>query len=281
MEDGDEAVVRSMKGNTPIGPLLDDAEDFDVVVVSGGDGTVAGAAYRLAGSGVPILPFPAGTANLLVNNLLLPYEPHALAKATREMRTLDFDMGEIRAGEHRFGFSIMAGAGYDATIMHDAQPSKKILGPIAYFQAAVMNAMPRKSHMTLEIDGRVIEHDGLGVMLVNFSKIQFEIPVTHGSDARDGAFDVVVLKAANAFGLIPALIAGIRDRDGEYPSRTDSFAVYRGTDVKVQADPPLQIQYDGELPGVATPFEARVMRGVARFILNDEGMKAFSGNHEV
>ena len=195
---------------------------------------------------------------------------------TRDMETLDFDLGEIEAHGERFGFGIMAGAGYDATIMHDAQPTKKTLGPLAYFQAAFSNPTPQKSKITLEIDGETYEQEGLGVLLVNFSRIQFEIPVTHGSKPRDGAFEIVILKSENAFGLIPAVIACIRDRDGEFPDRTDSMEIHTGRHVKVTADPPLQIQYDGEVPGITTPFEARVLDGAARFILSGAGYEFFS-----
>ena len=273
--DGDETCIRNTDGTTDIASLVSDARDFDAVVVAGGDGTMAAVAYKLAGMKVPILPFPAGTANLLANNLLSPFEPHALAKMTRAMNTLDFDLGEIRAGGKTFGFGIMAGAGYDAKIMHDAQPSKKLLGAIAYFQAAVSNAMPQKSHIKLDIDGTRYESEGLGILLVNFSRIQFEIPLTHEAQPRDGMFDVVVLKAQNAFELIPALIAGIRDRDGEFPDRTGSMEIHSGRHVVAQADPPLDIQYDGELPGLTTPFEARVLDGAARLIVSDACLEAF------
>lgn len=274
--DGDEHCIRYTDGTTDIASLLDDAEEFDAVVAAGGDGTIASVSYALAYTGVPILPFPAGTGNLLANNLNAPYEPHALAKLTQSMKTLDFDLGEIQVGDIRKGFGIMAGAGYDATIMHDAMPAKKTLGAIAYFQAAITNALPQKSLITLNIDGRTIETEGLGVLLVNFPRIQFEIPITHGTDARDGAFDIAILKAENAFGLIPALIAGILDRDGTRPDRTDSMEIHSGRNVEVFADPPLQIQYDGEVPGLTTPFSARILDGAARFILADNAYRDFS-----
>lgn len=276
LSDGDEVCVRCTNGDTDPASLVSDAENFDVVVVSGGDGTVASVTHALAYSGVPILPFPAGTANLLANNLLLPYEPHALARITREMESLDFDLGEIEAGGQTFGFGIMAGAGYDAVIMHDAKPRKKLLGPLAYFQAAVANALPQKSKIRLVIDGETVESEGLGILLVNFSRIQFEIPVTHGSDARDGTFDIAILKAENAFGLIPALIAGVLDRDGSNPDRTDSMEIHRGSTVEAYADPPFHLEYDGELPGLTTPFTARVLKGAARFVLSEAGIEEFS-----
>ena len=266
--DGDEHCIRSTDGTTPIKDLLHDASNFDAVVGAGGDGTITSIAYELINTGIPILPFPAGTGNLLATNLESPIEPHALARMTYDMCTLDFDMGEIEADGEKYGFAIMAGAGYDATIMHDAKPAKKTLGAVAYFQAALANPLPQKSHIRLVIDGDVVETEGLGVLLVNFSKIQFDIPIAHGADARDGAFEIVVLKAQNAFGLIPALVAGIKDRDGEYPDRTDSLEIHHGSDVEVYADPPFQIQFDGELPDQTTPFKAHVLSRAARFIVN-------------
>ena len=93
--DGDEVCLRSTDGTTELESLITDARDFDAVIASGGDGTVTTTAYSLAGTGIPVMPFPAGTANLLALNLAAPNEPHALAKMLRAGITLDFDMAEI------------------------------------------------------------------------------------------------------------------------------------------------------------------------------------------
>ena len=274
--DGDEVCVRSTDGTTDVRDLLGDAEAFDAVVASGGDGTVATVSYRLANTGVPILPFPAGTANLLAANLASPMEPHALAKLVREERTLDFDLGEIEVDGQRFGFGIMAGAGYDAAIMHGAAPAKRLLGPMAYFSAALANPLPQTSKFKLDLDGEHVESEGLGILLVNFSKIQFDITVTHENEPRDGVFDVVVLKAQNAFELIPALLAGLLDRGGEFPDRTGSLEIHRAREVRVEADPPMEVQYDGEATNLTTPFTAHIMRRAARFFVSEEGWSLFA-----
>ena len=274
--DGDEVCVRSTDGTTDVRDLLGDAEEFDAVVASGGDGTVATVSYRLANTGVPILPFPAGTANLLAANLASPMEPHALAKLVREERTLDFDLGEIEVDGQRFGFGIMAGAGYDAAIMHGAAPAKRLLGPMAYFSAALANPLPQTSKFKLDLDGEHVESEGLGILLVNFSKIQFDITVTHENEPRDGVFDVVVLKAQNAFELIPALLAGLLDRGGDFPERPGSLEIHRAREVRVEADPPMEVQYDGEATNLTTPFTAHIMRRAARFFVSEEGWSLFA-----
>ena len=274
--DGDEVCVRSTDGTTDLRGMLDDASSFDAVVASGGDGTVATVSYMLADSGIPVLPFPAGTANLLALNLASPMEPHALAKMVREGRTLDFDLGEIEVEGRKFGFGIMAGAGYDAAIMHGAAPAKRLLGPMAYFSAALANPLPQTSRFKLDLDGEHVESEGLGILLVNFSKIQFDITVTHDNEPRDGEFNVVVLKAKTAFELIPAVLAGLLDRGGDFPDRTGALEIHRARTVRVEADPPMEVQYDGEATRLMTPFSARILPRAARFFVSEEGYDLFA-----
>ena len=257
------------------------AADVDVVVASGGDGTVAAVTYLLADTGIPVLPFPAGTANLLAMNLASPSEPHALAKLTREGEIMDFDLGEIElASGERFGFSIMAGAGYDALIMQGAKPAKRLLGPMAYFTSALTNPLPQFSRFTIDIDGEVIESEGVGVLIVNFSKIQFDLPVVHQNLPRDGVFDVAILHTRDAFGLIPALLASMLDRTGDFPDRTDALELHRGRTIAVSADPPLQVQYDGEVTELTTPFTVRMLPEAARFIVSEECVRLYGPDPE-
>ncbi len=274
-KDSDEVCLRSTDGTTDVSELLHDANTFDAVVASGGDGTVATVSYLLANTNIPILPFPAGTANLLALNLVSPNEPHALAKMLRTGKTLDFDLGEIEVGDKRFGFGIMAGAGYDATIMHGAEGAKRLLGPMAYFSAALSNPLPQKAKFSLELDGKTIESEGVGILIVNFSKIQFDISVTHENQPRDGLLDVVVLHTQNAFGLIPAFLAGWLDRGGDFPERTDSLEIHHARSIGVVADPPLEVQYDGEATRILTPFSARIMPHAARFVVCEECLELF------
>lgn len=277
LEDGDEVVIRASDGTTDMRTFLHDAEAFDAVVIAGGDGSTSSIVHLLSDTGIPILPFPAGTANLLSANLESPDEPHALVKMTRDFQTMDFDLGEIAfADGKKFGFTIMAGAGYDAKIMEDAQDNKKLLGPMAYFASAVTNPSPQFSKLKIDIDGETIESSGVGVLIINFSRIQFDITVVHENHPRDGVFDVVVLSTKDALGLFPVLVTAILDRSGDFPARTDALEIYRGSVVRVEADPPLQVQFDGELADRTTPFTARVLPEAARYIVSSECVKLFS-----
>ena len=146
-EDGDEVCMRSTDGTTSIDDLLDDASDFDVVVASGGDGTVTSVAYTLANTGVPLLPYPAGTANLLSLNLAQPNEPHALAKLARRCETLDFDVAEIEAEGEKHGFMIMAGGGPGPPIRGEGATKKRKIWSVAdCFAPGVRLCASRQEH---------------------------------------------------------------------------------------------------------------------------------------
>lgn len=275
-EDGDEVTIRTFGGATPLEGLLGDATDFDFVVASGGDGTVASVSYELRYTNLPILPFPAGTANLLAMNLFEPNEPHAICKLADNAITLDFDMGEIEDAQgEKHGFTMMAGCGYDELIMRTATERKRLLGDIAYFEAAVSNPTPQVSHFTLTIDGTPIEVDGIGVVVANFSKIQFNLMVSDKNLPRDGQIDVIVLKTKNAFQLIPTVMAKVFDHTGQLAKKVGGLELYRGSEVRIDADPALLVQYDGEPTEMSTPITARCLPGAMRLIVSDECKKHF------
>ena len=272
-----DITLRCFDKDNPRPAKLEDAASFDVVVASGGDGTIARVGYELSGTRIPILPFPSGTSNALATNLFSPDEPHALAKMLLAMKTLDFDMGEIEFGGAKQGFFLVAGCGYDATIMKAAEENKALLGPMAYFQAAFMNPNPQKSHFALEIDGEPYEVDGLSVMVANFSKMQYDIALTHENQPRDGMLDVIILKGENAFGLIPPFMATLLDRNGGYPDRGDMVEIRRCKHLKVNASPSLRVQFDGEPCDESTPFEARLLPLATRFVVCEACLEHYTG----
>lgn len=282
LQNGDEAVMRVTDGSIRVESLLDDAGQYDAVVVSGGDGTASSALYAMRETGVPILHFPAGTSNLLSVNLENPTESVALAKMVRERRTLSYDLGELELENKpdeqgrpwRTGFDIIAGAGFDAAIMEQAAPLKGILGPAAYLAAALTTPSLKVSRITLELDGRVEECEGTCVLLVNFGKISGQLSITPDNDPRDGLFEVVVIKARQTVMLLPVVIAAFMGREGELLKRSDVASIYKAREVRVAADPPLTIQYDGEPTGILTPFRARALPRTVNLVVSERVQEA-------
>jgi len=273
-QDGDELIIRNTDGKTSVAALLEGAHNCDLVVASGGDGTIASVCYELRNTKLPILPFPAGTGNLLSTNLDQPEEPYALANIIRDGYTLDFDLGEISCntpqGQLTKGFAVIGGAGYDATIMEYAERLKGPLGPSAYFIAALAIPTPKLAHFHLELDQGSVQIEGIAVLVLNFAKILPDISITHANDARDGLLEVAVIKPHSTVELVPALVAAFLDRSGKFPHRADAIESFKTKKVKVSSDPALHLQFDGEAPGLTTPFEARVLPSAARLFVTHQ-----------
>jgi diacylglycerol kinase family enzyme len=104
------------------------AEQVDVVLASGGDGTVTACAEGVAGSGVPLAVLPAGTGNLLARNLGLPLALDQALAVGLTGRDRRLDVGN--ANGHPF--VAMAGIGFDAMLLDSTgEPLKKRLGWMA------------------------------------------------------------------------------------------------------------------------------------------------------
>ncbi len=268
---GAEVTLRYIVEGTALDVLLHDAKTFDRVVAAGGDGTVGAVAYTLRDTGIPLLIYPAGTANLLALNLAMPFEARALAETVLTGATKRFDLGEIEQpnvgseGSTRTGFAVVAGAGYDATIMETAQPLKAALGAAAYLVAAVTNMAPTNARFELDLDGRKLSLEGIAVLIVNFGKLQFDMPVARGADPCDGLLDIAVVRTRNVAGLLPAVMSTLLDTRTD--SATPGIDVFTASKVTLSAYPQLRMQYDGEVADTITPFSARALPGAATLLL--------------
>jgi len=169
------------------------AAHVDLVLASGGDGTVTACAAALAGSGVPLGIVPAGTGNLLARNLGLPLElDEALAVAlTGADRELDVGIANGRP------FIVMAGLGFDARMLDGAsEPLKKRVGWAAYVLSALQHLQDRPVRVTLRADGGPpMWRRASAVIVGNVGSLQAGIPLLPDADPDDGLLDAVVLTA--------------------------------------------------------------------------------------
>ena len=259
----DEIVIRTTSESVDARDLLADAASFDAVVASGGDGTVARVAYAVRDTGVPVLVFPSGTANLLANNIGNAGEPAALAQTMRTGARVSLDMGEIsyRDGhgvERSCGFLTMAGAGFDADIMRGSQPLKQTFGQFSYYLAALGSVNSPCSHLTMELDGQHVEADGICVLAGVWGAVDPGIELIPGSDPQDGLIDLVIVKAARPVQLLPVMLGAVFGQGID----ESCVEVHRVRQATISCDPPLPMQFDGEvIEGATTPFTVRVIPG--------------------
>lgn len=264
---GAEVVQRELSRDTPLEEQVSDLGAFDSLVAAGGDGTVSSLAYAIRDSGVPLLAFPAGTANLIAQNLDLPTTAPELAALVLAGHTITVDLGEIEVRGQKKGFAMLAGAGADAAMIRDSEELKEQFGVMAYVLSAMKQLNPKKTTFTLTLDGETREFEGIGVMAANFGMANYRMPITTDIDPADGQFTVVLLKAGNLLRLIPNLIDSVRAKlNLGDPLFSGNLETVYAREVTVDAADAFPLQYDGELMVETTPFTARILPGAARFI---------------
>lgn len=270
---GDECTFRLLEKGFRPADAVRDAREFDMVVVSGGDGTVSSVLHSLKGTEVPACVFPSGTANLFSMNLGNAPEPQSLARACRIGQTVDVDMGMIEwvgsdGGRHDRDFALMSGIGYDAQLMSSAIPNKAALGEAAYYAAALANPSPEVVDFTVTVDGVAHEEHGIMCLVANCATIQNDISIIPGCLIDDGRLDVIIVEIENAVQLVRPLFFGLLDRSGNKMGRPH-VKTYSGAHIVVESSKPLPIEVDGEAgTGLVTGFEARVLPRAARVIVD-------------
>lgn len=291
LREGDECVVRLLAQDVDARGACADAEDFDVVVVSGGDGTVAALLYELRGRDVTACAFPSGTANLLCANIGNAPEPSALARACRIGKTAQLDLGELswegEDGERQTrGFALMSGTGFDAQLMQAALPNKRVMGQAAYFAAALANPRPTVSHFTITVDGVTHERDGITCMVANNAMIQGDIQIVPDCRMDDGLLDVIMVETADAAGLIAPLAFGLVDRGGKAIGRPH-LESFKGSEIRIESSELVPLEIDGEVvPGLVRSYEARALPRAVRLVVDplspygtaDDGSSRFGGS---
>lgn len=265
---GCQVEMREMQKDVPVEDYLHDVDHYGCVIAAGGDGTVSGIAYAMRFKNVPLLAYPAGTANLIAHNLELPEDPLQLAELVLAGHALRIDLGELTVGEQRHGFAMLAGAGADASMIKESEELKPRFGVLAYVMSAMKQVNPTKTTFTLLVDGEQKVIEGIGVMVANFGKANFGLPITNDVSPSDGRFTVVVLKASNVLQLLPNLIDSVRSKLnlGDPVFGSGNIETFEAAEITVQAEHPLPLQYDGEVHVETTPFHAKVLPGAIRFI---------------
>ena len=169
----------------------------EIVLVWGGDGMVQQCAGVLAGTGVPMAILPAGTANLLATNLAVPSDIGEAVKIALHGVRQPIDVGTMN-GET---FVVMAGAGFDGSIMADVDgPTKERLGRVAYVRGSVKAMAAKRTNAKIRIDGSAwFDGPASCVLVGNVGTVIGGLRVFEAATPFDGLLDVGVVSAEGRF----------------------------------------------------------------------------------
>ena len=168
----------------------------ELILVWGGDGTVQRCIDASVGAPCTLAILPAGTANLLATNLGIPHDLERAVNIALHGASRVIDVGKIN-GEH---FAVMAGSGFDALMIRDADRSlKDRFGRTAYVWTGARNLRHKAVETKIKIDGDTwFEGDATCVLVGNVSDISGGITAFDHARPDDGRLDIAVVTATGA-----------------------------------------------------------------------------------
>ena len=239
-------------------------EGVDAVAVYGGDGTLMEVVGGLIGSDIPLIILPGGSANVMANELGIPWDLKEacalISHGPLEMKTID--VGQFNSHHFVTGLSI----GFSADLVKGAnRETKNRLGILAYFFSAAAALRKLKlSHYDLKIDG--IEHtvQGLTCIISNAGNLGFtRISLDKHIDISDGLLDVVVVRKANLSLLKLMAMTLIQ---GKRPDNFELVDHWQGKEISISSNRKQVVQCDGEiLPKI--PARIKVVPAAIRVLV--------------
>jgi len=219
---------------------------YGAVVAVGGDGTIGEVVAGVAGSEVPVGIVPRGTGNQLASNLGIPFSAEAAVETIVNGYSEPMDLG--RLGDGRL-FTVAAGAGWDAAVMHaTTREMKERWGYAAYLIAALRTGTtPPISLFRIVADGRSLEVPASMVLVANMGQIAAALrswlfQLAPDANHQDGKLDVVIF-APRHLPDVAALLWAMGRR--AYPG-DDRLLFIQCEHVSIQADPDVFTEVDGE-----------------------------------
>src|SRR5262245_13000895 len=167
----------------------------DLIVVAGGDGTIAEVLTRLPDRSMPIALLPLGTANNIARSLGIAGTPQELVETWKIERTHPLDVGVVKASWGMSHFLEGFGVGLFAEFLRSANKGEKAKGADnlrkgrALLEKRIKAAKP--IDLSVKIDGKAVNGEFLGVEAMNVPFTGPGLPLARKADIADGLLDVV------------------------------------------------------------------------------------------
>jgi diacylglycerol kinase family enzyme len=245
-----QRVVDCPDGDIPgrVADALKDQPDF--VAVAGGDGTLRGAAERLLGTGVPLLPIPGGTRNHFALAVgIADVETAAKAAAGGVVRS--FDVGDVNGRCFLNNSSVGL---YPKLVVRRESYERRMTKQRAQL-AAAWEQIRRGHRFRLDLKGQ--RHRAWLVFVGNGCYGEHVLDFTDRESVGGGILDIRVVLADRPLARTRVVLALLRGLD-------TSPLVVRDTCPQAElglAVPTVEVALDGEVERLEPPLRYSVRRG--------------------
>lgn len=222
------------------------SSEYDLLVCSGGDGTLDEVVTGIMKSGVqiPLGYIPAGSTNDYGNSLGLPKNMEAAARIAVGQEICKCDVGEL--GDVFFVYVAAFGA-FTEVSYATSQEIKNLLGHAAYILEGMKKLHTIKAyHMKVTANGQTIEDDFIYGMVTNSVSIGgFKNNTSTNVLLDDGLFEVTLIKNPKNPIELQNIIASllIAEFDSKY------MYAFKASEIIFEAEGEIPWTVDGEFGG--------------------------------
>lgn len=232
-----------------------------LLVAIGGDGTVGDVAAAAVDHDIPLAIMPGGSTNIIARELGIPSGPEAgaaLMFGRNRLARIDAGICGDRVFLH------MVGAGFDSRFFaRSNQALKRKVGWLAYIPAATRTLFDQPVEARVTVDGDEVRAITTMVLVANGpSVIHPSLQIAEEISTSDGIFDVFIVTARSG-----VQKAGVFGRMVTRRIDASPHVIrLRGRDIEIETDPPLPVQFDGDVDG-ETPVRLRMLPGAVRVLV--------------
>jgi YegS/Rv2252/BmrU family lipid kinase len=247
-------VPKSKKSPKAVRRLLD--QGIDRLLVWGGDGTARRciSTFVAEDAKVELAILPAGTANLLANALCIPIDLQGAVEVALHGMPRPIDVGVVN-GE---AFAVMAGTGFDALMIRDADAGKDRLGKLSYVRAGVRNLGNNGTRARVTVDGQAwFEGRAACVLVGNIGRILGGFEVFPDARCDDGLLDIGVLTIQRRRDWLRLAARAVVGRIDSSPL----VRITQGASAAVRLDQSMPWQLDGGDHPKAKKFDVTLLPG--------------------
>jgi YegS/Rv2252/BmrU family lipid kinase len=243
------------------------AQEYELLVAVGGDGTVNEVVNGIAGVVGPELAIvPRGTGRDFVRTFGIESGFDAAVRTVLEGRTRTVDAGRVSyrswGGEVRGSwFANVASAGMSGAIAQRANDGSKALGGRLSYLAAILAVFARwqVGEVEVSVDGEERSGPMHDVVVANGAYFGGGLHICPDADPGDGLLDVLLIGHLTKRDLALTLPKAYKGRHLPHPKAE----LLRGRRVTVASAEPLPVELDGEQPGT-TPVTFEVVPDALR-----------------
>lgn len=239
-------------------------EDWDIIIVSGGDGTVNEVAKGIASSDtkLPVAILSSGTVNDFANYMEIPKNINEFYDMIKSGKTIDVDLGKLNDNY----FVNVAAGGLLTNVGYSVLPeAKMVLGRMAYYLEGVKELVTQNlKPINIKIESKEYtnEEEILLFLISNSSSIGGFKKIAPKADVLDGFLDIVIIRKADVQELANIFFNIF---SGGHINH-DKVIYFKSNDIKISSSQDISIDIDGEYGGkLPSRFEV-VPKGFKIFI---------------